>query len=180
MSNNAKIYFISGKARHGKDTLASYLKGFYEEDGYKVITISYASYLKDYAKKISSWDGNDETKPRALLQRLGNLIRVDLNKSNMLIDRLNDDILIYSCFFDAIIVTDVRLKIEILGIKKMYKDAISVHVVRPNFDNGLTSLQKKDKTEVDLDDYNDYDYNIINTTFDELKKQVYEMYVKER
>ncbi len=178
--NNTKIYFISGKARHGKDTIGNYLKEFYESDGYKVITCSYASYLKDYAMKISNSSFDDNTKPRELLQRLGSLIRVDLGKSNMLIDRLNDDILIYSNFFDAIIITDVRLKIEINGIKDKYPSAVSIHVNRPNFDNGLTASQKMDMTEIDLDDYDDYDYNIENTTLDNLKSQVYDIYVEER
>ena len=35
----AVIYFISGKARHGKDTVGLYLKEFYEMDNKKVMLI---------------------------------------------------------------------------------------------------------------------------------------------
>ena len=104
----AVIYFISGKARHGKDTVGLYLKEFYEMDNKKVITCAYANYLKEYAKKISDWDGNEDTKPRGLLQKLGSVIREELNLGDMLTDRLNYDILIYSKFADVIIVTDDR------------------------------------------------------------------------
>lgn len=171
-----KLYLISGKARHGKDTIGSFLKEFYEQDNKCAITCSYASYLKDYAKKITDWDGNEETKPRELLQQLGNLIRIDLGKSDMLIDRLNDDILIYANFFDAIIVTDVRLKKELQGLKRCYPAATSINVFRPNFDNGLTEKQKNHLTEIDLDDYNDYEYKIINEDLTDLKKKVRKIY----
>ena len=36
-NKNPKIYLLSAKARHGKDTAAGFLKKFYEADGKKVI-----------------------------------------------------------------------------------------------------------------------------------------------
>ena len=89
-----------------------------------------------------------------------------------------DDFDVYSCFYDAIIVSDVRFKKEILDIKKAHPEAISVHMVRPNFDNGLTEEQKKHRTEIDLDDFNDFDEEIINTTFDNLKEDAKRIYNK--
>ena len=66
-----KIYVISGKARHGKDTVALDIKEIYEDKGLKVINLAYGSYIKEYAKKISNWNGSEESKPRELLQELG-------------------------------------------------------------------------------------------------------------
>ena len=43
---NSKIYLLSGKARHGKDTIAGYLKEFYEKDGKKVIFSRAGKYIK--------------------------------------------------------------------------------------------------------------------------------------
>lgn len=177
MRDNFKIYLISGKARHGKDTTGMFLKECYNNNGMRAITCSYASYLKEYAKNISNWDGNEETKPRELLQKLGNVIRIDLGKSDMLIERLNDDILIYSQFFDAVIVTDVRLKKEIFGVKKMYpNNTVTINVNRPNFDNGLTNAQQMHMTEIDLDDYDEFDYKLINTELSKLKEDVINIY----
>ena len=45
---NPKIYLLSGKARHGKDTIAGYLKEFYEKDGKKVIFSRAGKYIKFY------------------------------------------------------------------------------------------------------------------------------------
>ena len=53
-------------------------------------------------------------------------------------------------------------KDEIELIKESYSNTISIGVMRPNFDNGLTSDEKKHPTEIDLDDYDNYDYKIIN------------------
>ncbi len=162
-NHNPKIYLIGGKSRHGKDTFASYLKKYYEENGKKVILSPYAKYIKFYVKEMTNWDGSDETKPRELLQQIGtNIIRQKLNKAQMFIDRQLDDIEIYSYFFDVIIIPDVRLKKEITCLKEKFPDAIVVNVFRPDFDNGLTIEQKNHITETDLDDFNNYDYRIIN------------------
>ena len=106
-----KIYLICGRARHGKDTIAGFLKKFYEEDGKKVIYSRAGKYIKFYAMEMTDWDGSEESKPRKLLQELGtDVIRNKLNKAEMFIERQLDDIEIYSYFYDAIIVPDIRLQ----------------------------------------------------------------------
>ena len=44
---NPKIFIISGKARHGKDTTAMYMNEIYTKKGKKILNISYASYIKE-------------------------------------------------------------------------------------------------------------------------------------
>lgn len=175
-NHHPKIYLLAGKSRHGKDTLATFLKEKYEKKGKKVIISPYAKYIKFYAKEMTGWDGSEETKPRELLQQLGtNIIRQQLNKAQMFIDRQIDDIEIYSYFYDVIIIQDVRLKKEITELKKVYPNAKAIHVFRPNFDNGLTIEQKNHITEKDLDNFTDYDYSVINTTLEELEHQADEI-----
>ena len=67
---NMKVFIIYGKARNGKDTVASMIEEYYKDK--KTINLQISSTLKEYAKKMSDWDGSDnETKPRELLQQLG-------------------------------------------------------------------------------------------------------------
>ena len=66
----AKIYLVSGKARHGKDTFSGYLKDVYASNGKKVIVTQLAKYIKYYAKEITGWNLTEEDKPRELLQKL--------------------------------------------------------------------------------------------------------------
>ena len=157
--NNVKIFILSGKARSWKDKAYTVIKDFYSDK--KVINISFGHYIKDYAKRVSDWDGSEETKPRELLQSLG--IELIKNKidSKLFIRRIIEDIEIFSYFYDIIVLTDARLVDEIETLKKKYTDAITIRIIR-NSDNGLTESEKKHLTEVDLDNYNNFDYLVEN------------------
>ena len=159
---NIKIFLICGKARHGKDTVAKIIKEKYEMDNLKAITLSYAYYIKDYAKRITNWDGSNDTKPRGLLQQLGTeIIRKQIDE-NFFIRRMIEDIKVFSYYYDIVIISDGRFKPEIDTIRDKFNDVCVIHIERPNFDNGLTDEQKNHLSEVDLDDYDKYDYKILN------------------
>ena len=154
INRNPKIFILSGKAKSGKNYVADIISDYYKNS----IQISYAYYLKQYIKKITNWDGKEETKPRDLLQSLG----IDLIKkidNELLIRRVMEDIKVYSYFFDVIIITDARLKEEIDIPKKLFK-CITIRI--NGRDNDLTINQKNHITETDLDDYK-FDYIINNT-----------------
>lgn len=169
-----KIYILTGKAGSGKNVAASIIKEYYEQNNVKAIELAYASYLKEYIKKITNWDGNEQTKPRELLQQLGvELIKNNIKK-NLLIERITDDIKVYSYFFDVIIITDARFEEEIEEIKKI-SDKVTVINIEGK-ENNLTEQQKKHITETALNDYNKYDYKIENKESKEiLKRKIYEI-----
>ncbi len=176
---NPKIYVVGGKAKHGKDTFSAFLKEAYESHNKKVIVTQLSKYIKYYAREMTGWDLSEETKPREFLQQLGTtVIRQKLKKDDLFINRMIDDIEIFSYFYDAIIISDVRLKKEIIDLKKAYPNIISIHIDRPNFDNGLTEEQKKHPTEIDLDDYNEFDIEVVNTTLDDLKETAEKIYIE--
>ena len=178
-NKNPRIFIVGGKAKHGKDTFSAYLKEAYESHGKKVIVTQLAKYIKYYAREMTGWDLSEETKPREFLQQLGtNVIRQKLKKDDLFIKRMIDDIEIFSYFYDAIIISDVRLKKEINDLKKAYPNLIVIHINRPDFDNGLTEEQKKHPTEIDLDDFNEFDIEIENTTLEKLKDTALSIYNK--
>ena len=166
---NPKIFMVSGKAGTGKNTISSIIKEFY---GDNAIEISFSYYIKDYAKRISNWDGREETKPRELLQNLGiELVRNKID-SKLFINRTLEDIKVFSYFYDVIIISGGRLVEELETIKTNYPNSISIGVVS-NLKNNLTEEEKKHLTEVALDNYNSYDYKIDNSgSYEELKKEV--------
>jgi hypothetical protein len=167
-----KIYVLSGKARSGKDTVAQLIEEFYQDK--KVIKLSYSYYLKDYLKRMNLYD--EKEKPRSLMQEFGNdLLRKKIHPL-FLINRLLEDIEVFSYFYDIIIVTDARLKEEIEMPKKTYDNVSTIRIIRENFDNGLTEEQKEDITETDLDDYQNFDYVIKN---DQYLKERLEEYLHE-
>ena len=171
-----KVYMIGGKARNGKDTVASIIKKIYDEKEKKLLNLQFSSYIKEYAKKISNWDGSEETKPRALLQELGTQVIRQKIDELFFVKRIIGDIKVYSYYFDVLTVSDVRTKVEIDLPKKELDNIIAIKVVRPDFDNGLTEEQKNHFTEIDLDDYDKFDYVIVNDgSLDDLEKKVREM-----
>lgn len=172
-----KIYIIGGKAKHGKDTFSGFLKEVYENNGKEVIVTQLSKYIKYYAREMTGWDLSEESKPREFLQQLGTgVIRQQLQKEDLFIKRMIDDLEIFSYFYDAIIISDVRFKKEINDLKAVYPNIKVIHINRPNFDNGLTEEQKNHPSEIDLDDYTEYDSEIVNTTFDSLKESAQRLF----
>lgn len=154
------IIVLSGKSGSGKSKVAEIFNMIYKEKNIKSISIAYAYYLKEYAKNIIGWDLNEQNKPRTFLQELG----VDLIKNkiddNMLINRIIEDVKVYSYFYDSIIISDARFKNEIDDIKNTFSRVISIHITGGN--NRLSEKEKNHITETSLDDYNNYDYVINN------------------
>ena len=171
--DNVKIFIISGKARTGKDTLENMMKDIYENKNKSVMCLQYAYYLKLYAERITGWDGSEDTKPRNFLQQLGTeIIRNEIDE-DFFVNRVIEDIKVYSYFYDIIIIEDARFKNEIDNIKTIFKDAIVIRIERPNFKSDLTDYQQKHPTEIDLDGYNKYDYIINNDgTLEDLRKKI--------
>lgn len=169
LKNHIKVFIISGKARSGKGEVAKIIENYYKKK--KCITISFAYYLKDYVKRITKWDGCEETKPRELLQQLGiELIKNKIN-NRLLINRVLEDIEVFSYFYDIIIINDARLIDEIECIKEKYKDSVSIRILREE-DNNLTNKEKQHLTETGLNDYNNFDYIVNNNSYNELVKNI--------
>lgn len=157
------IFLICGKARHGKTTSGNFMREYYESKDKKVANTLIALYLKTYAEKFFGWDGKPETKPRELLQQLGTeIIRKKLDKETFFIDRTLEDIEILKHFFNVIIIDDIRFPLEINKIKEKYNNVYALNIIRPEFESDLSNAQKKHATEVALDNYEGYDYTIIN------------------
>ncbi len=168
-----KIYLLAGKARSGKDTVMEIITKYYENKKQSVVNLGFTDYIKNYAMKITNWDGSDETKPRELLQILGtDIVRNKINK-DFFINRLCEDITVYKYFFDVIIISGARFPNELEVPKKLFKNVKVIKVERPNFTNELTEKQKEHITEHALDDYNNYDYVITNDgNIKDLEKKV--------
>lgn len=170
-----KIILIGGKANTGKDSTAEYIDEYYRSRGLDVVNIQIGYYIKMYAKEIAKWDGDNETKPRQLLQDLGTeLIRKQIDEY-FFIKRIIQDIDIYSRYFDIITISDGRLPEEFAAIKLAYPETVTVHVTRPGFTSRLTKDQKAHITESLVDDIK-YDYDIVNDgTLDDLQKKSIEL-----
>ena len=87
-----------------------------------------------------------------------------------------NDIKVYSNYFDVITISDARAIDELEMIKKEFENVTTIRLTRPNFDNGLTEKEKNDFTETNLDNYHNFDYEIVNDgTIEDLKEKFNEL-----
>ena len=164
-----KLFVLCGKAGSGKTTLGGYLKEELAIAGYQPCLMHLTQPLYTYARQYFDWDPDKDEKPREFLQHMGiDVIQKHLGKHDFLMNRLCEDIEILSMFFDSFIITDARLVNEFIEFRKRFSDVTLIHVVRNHYDDGLTEEQRKHITETDIDDYNSFDYTIMNSSIDEL------------
>lgn len=162
-----KVFLISGKSGSGKNEVANIIKKNLENS---VIT-GFSKYIKLFALEFTDWDGRDITKPRAFLQTMGDTLRsVD---ENFLINRIIEDFKVYETKFDNVIISDVRLPHELEYIKNNSNyEVITIRVNSTKSMRDLKEFEKNHHTELELDDYQKFDF-IINNNFDEnLEKDV--------
>lgn len=159
------VIVISGKAQNGKTTATTYLSSRLD----KSVELMIAKPLKDYARTLLNWNGSEETKPRTFLQDIGNYIRFELNKPDLLINRTIEDIQAMAKYCDTFFISDCRFKNELKLLREVFaSELITIRIERQGFENNLTETQKQHITEVDLDDYVGFDYVIRPTTKESL------------
>ena len=171
-----KIYVIGGKAKTGKNTFGEYLREELKDYGYKPCVMRITAPLYEFAKNYFEWDGNENTKPREFLQKMGiEIIKNKLGKEDFLLNRLEEDMEILSEFFDTFIITDARLVHEFEHLKEKYDDVVTIKLERHNYKDLLTEEERQHITETELDGYDGFDYIIENKVFDDLKTSAIEI-----
>jgi len=165
---------ISGKAQHGKDTIATYLQS---RLGGSIV--HFTDLLKEQAQYLG-WDGTKDIGGRTFLQTLSEPIRKygnwlaekypeyrDFSGGNYYSASLYNAILEGES--DIYYIADMRMMQEYkFFLDKGNEGKIKFITLRVDrleegapFDNGLTPSQKLDKTETELDT-TQMDYHIIN------------------
>jgi len=153
-----QIFLISGKAQHGKDSVANFLK---QKLIGKTLIIHNADILKYIAKQYLEWDGNKDVAGRTLLQQLGTeQVRFGLKRPMFWTEKTCDTIEILQSYFDYFCVPDTRFANEVFYPQARFPGlVITIRVNRLNFDNGMTQEQKNHQSEIELDDFH-FDYYI--------------------
>ena len=164
-----RLFVLAGKARSGKDTTADYMEKHYKNK--KIIRLMYGAWVKEYARMLSSWNGSEEDKPRELLQKIAIESR-EVNP-NYTIKRMEEDINILKDYADILIITDARMPEEVLMPKEKFNETVTIKLERPNFGSPLSASQQKSLTEVALDNFDSYDYVLINDgSLDDLERKI--------
>lgn len=164
-----KLYLICGKARAGKDTFAKLIKQEEEKDNNKVCILKLTAPLYSWAEDYFNYDKEKDEKPRKLLQTLGyDILQLKLKKKDFLLDYLITTIEVLDNYYDVGLITDGRLVHEIEVLKEKYPNIKTILLTNKQ-DNKLTNKEKNHQTEIDLDDYKDFDYIVENKDMESLK-----------
>ena len=164
-----KLYLICGKARAGKDTFAKLIKQEEEKDNNKVCILKLTAPLYSWAEDYFNYDKEKNEKPRELLHTLGyDILQLKLKKKDFLLDYLITTIEVLDNYYDVGLITDGRLVHEIEVLKEKYPNIKTILLTNKK-DNKLTNKEKNHQTEIDLDDYKDFDYIVENKDMESLK-----------
>ena len=170
------IFLVSGKARHGKDTVGGILE---ERYGFGVSGYHFADSLKALASKSFNWDGNKDQRGRKLLIDIGASARAydpdywakltceKIEKTGAL----------------RVSICDWRFPNEEDYVKKWATEkgfeVITLRVIRYNEDNTIfqndLGINANDVSETALDGKNNFDYVLKNKRIPELNVQIGEM-----
>lgn len=145
-----KVIIISGKARHGKDTVAAMMASELRERGKKVLVTHYADPLKFVCTKFFGWNGEKDDEGRSLLQYVGTDI-VRKFDENFWVDHLGRLLLAFKDEWDYVIIGDARFPNEIDSMRDLGHDVTHVRVVRTVVNTALTQKQQTHESEVALD-----------------------------
>lgn len=166
-----KLYLICGKARAGKDTFAKLIKQEEEKNNKKVCILKLTAPLYRWAEDYFNYDKEKDEKPRELLQTIGyDILQLKLGKKDFLLDYLITTIEILDDYYDVGLITDGRLVHEIEILKEKYPNIKTILLTNKK-DNKLTNKEKNHQTEIDLDDYQDFDYIVENKDMESLKQE---------
>ena len=168
-----KIICLSGKAQHGKDSSAGYLKEFLEERDKEVLITHYGDLLKYVCATFFDWDGKKDEAGRTLLQYVGTE-RIRRQNPNYWICFIEGILSMFPDEWDYVLIPDCRFPNEINYLKALDYDVIHLRIVRdtPGWTSPLTEEQQKHSSETALD-LTVPDYAIHNVAgLDELRDTV--------
>ena len=166
-----KIYLVAGKSGSGKGEVTKIIKEYYLSLGKKPIITEFSKYLKMYAREIIEWNGS-EPKPRKFLQDLGVTIRENMDMPLFFVNRMIEDIKVYNLYYDVVIISDVRLPIEIDELKKTFNNVYSMYVVNQFEPSKLSLEEQMHVTETALENYSNFDITIVNDNIEKLDDRV--------
>lgn len=166
-----KVCCISAKAGHGKDTAAEILKNYLETRGKRVLIIHFADLLKYICKQFFGWDGNKDERGRTLLQYIGTDV-VGAKNPAYWAEFVTNFLKMFEDEWDYVLIPDCRYPVEVATVESVFETTV-LRVERPNFDNGLTDVQKNHPSEVDMD-YYPFDLILYNDKgIDEFANKIY-------
>lgn len=165
-----KIICVSGKARHGKDTLAGILKNTLEDRGQRVMITHFGDLLKYICKMFFEWNGEKNEEGRTLLQYVGTDV-IRSKEPNYWTNFIINVLSMFPNEWDYVLIPDCRFPNEFECFKDHGFETYLVRIDRPGYNSGLTEEQLHHHSETAMDQYK-ADYYVVNTTLESVENQI--------
>lgn len=163
-----KVICISGKAQHGKDTTAGFLKERLEDQGYDVLIAHYGDLVKYICKTFFGWSGQKDEYGRGLLQFVGTDV-IREQEPDFWVAFLTKMLHFFREEWDYVLIPDSRFPNEIDYLRSAGLDVTHLRVIRDHFQSPLTEQQQRHPSETALDHVTPDFYIHNNGTLDDLK-----------
>ena len=147
-----KVICISGKAQHGKDTAALFLKEELELGENRVLIAHYGDLVKYVCKSYFDWDGRKNEAGRELLQYVGTDI-VRAEDPDYWVSFISDMLTFFYDAWDYVLIADCRFPNEIEHLIKLGFDVTHMRIIRDNYVSNMPDEQQCHASETALDDY---------------------------
>ncbi len=167
-----RIVLVSGKAGAGKDTFANILADELRKDNLAIYQIAFADLLKTIAVKYFGWDGVKDEKGRALLQRIGTIVRKQ-NKDYW-VEEVERMVRYVFTNADYVIISDARYLNEVEYWKEHGYPRVAINIIRPDLQSALTEEQQAHASETELDNYQ-FNVTVINREISDLHDEADEL-----
>ncbi len=145
-----QVVLISGKAQHGKDTTAGFLKTALEADGYSVLISHYGDLVKYVCEKYFGWNGEKDEYGRSLLQHVGTDV-VRSSDEDFWVRFIGEILKFFHGEWDYVLIPDCRFPNEVSYLSSIGIPSVHIRVVRSNFVSPLTPEQQNHLSETALD-----------------------------
>ena len=145
-----RVFCISGRAQHGKDTAAQMIRRILWGYGKKVLIIHYADLLKFMCKQLFAWDGNKDDRGRTLLQYVGTDV-IRTQHPDFWVEYIANVLRLFGHEWDYVLIPDCRFPNEISFLSDNGFNVTHIRIERDNFDSGLTAAQLSHPSETALD-----------------------------
>ena len=172
-----KIIAISGRAQHGKDTVALMLKEQLDDENTKILITHYADLLKYICREFLDWNGQKDEDGRRLLQNVGTDV-IRRRAPDFWVDFIISILTFFEDRWDYVLIPDVRFRNEVEKLRKCGFQVVHMHIERPNFDNGLGGELAHHISENEIMEVEPDCYIQNNGTLQDLKEKISE-WIKE-
>lgn len=147
-----KVICISGKAGHGKDTAALFLKEQLVLSENSVLIAHFGDLVKYVCKTFFDWNGKKDEAGRELLQTIGTDIVRD-EDPDYWVRFIADMLGFFEQAYDYVLIPDARFINEIEYLIKSGFDVTHIRVIRENYTSDMPADQQNHISETALDDY---------------------------